>query len=142
MIGTDIIYFESTWKDVNDTAKASYGTFKDLYASKKEFPDTVDVVTTLLKDPPAKSGTNATVFVVKRPLKPGKDKFTDLVADNNYTFVYALNTQGNLTKQHDYAGQWQLNITKENAVTVGENAKKMYASAAAVVSMAAISYLI
>ena len=66
---------------------------------------------------------------------------TPLEKDKNYTFVYAVGSKGLETK-HDYAGFYQMNLYANNTVTLADNAKKIYASAAAVVSMSAISYLI
>ena len=72
---------------------------------------------------------------------PKVTNFMVLAKDKNYTFVYAIGTKG-VKVQHDYAGQYKLNIYANDTITLAENAKKMYATAAAVVSMTAISYLI
>ena len=69
------------------------------------------------------------------------DKVTLLEKDKNYTFVYAVNSKASSGK-HDITGQYALTIFANDTVSIKEDAKKMYASAAAVVSMAAISYLI
>ena len=144
MDATDIILFDATW--VNDTTTPTtvktYGTFKDLYASKaKEEPGaSTETVTSKVNDP-ALSGTNQTVFKVTRALKVGKDKFSDLEKNQTYKFVYALGTK-KFPAQHDYAGQYVMKIDVDGAVTLTENAKKMYASAAALVGAATISYLI
>ena len=84
---------------------------------------------------------NATIFVVSRPLKNETDKITLLEKNKTYKFIYALNTAKN-SGQHDVAGSYIMNIDTAGTVTFAENANKMYASAAAIVSMAAMSYLI
>ena len=137
MVGTDIILFDAKWDE--SASPKTYGTFKDLYASAPKYPDAVDPAFSTGPAPTESNG--ASVFVVTRPLNPGKDNTAVLEKDKNYLFVYATNSKGGVEK-HDYNGQYWMNITKDGVVTVGEDAKKMFASAAAAVSMAAMSYLI
>ena len=140
MVGTDIILFDAKWDE--SASPKTYGTFKDLYASAPQYPDAVTPAFTTGSPPAELNG--ASVYVVKRPLNPGKENTAKLEKDKNYKFVYATNSKGGVEK-HDYAGQYWMNITKDGVVTLSDfsnNAKKMFAAGAALASMAAVSYLI
>ena len=140
MVGTDIILFDAKWDE--SASPKTYGTFKDLYASAYQYPDAVNPAFSAGPAPTESNG--ASVFVVTRPLNPGKDNTAVLEKDKNYLFVYATNSKGG-NEKHDYAGQYWMNITKDGVVTLSDfsnNAKKMVAAGAALASMAAVSYLI
>ena len=75
-------------------------------------------------------------------MKPNKDKTTTLEKGKEYKFVYATSSKGGMNI-HDHYFQYRIKIpSSDGAVTLSENAKKMFAAGAALASTAALSYLI
>ena len=94
MNNTDIIFFDGhSTQEVQ--ADKSYKCIslpaKDLFATTTKKPD--EVTAKVITPVSSECVTNGTKFKVTRPLK-GTDKSTTLEKEKNYTFVYAINSKG------------------------------------------------
>ena len=96
MNNTDIIFFDGHSTSDADGKNCKPTPATSLFATTTKLPDEDKTVVITKQDSTCEK--NATTYKVKRALKGVSDKITTLEKNKNYTFVYAINTKGEVGK--------------------------------------------